>query len=86
MPEDIVERLTDWTSRHSNVTPLDGTDRDSPTFGDLRALLSALKEREERLARYSKPPKVYFTASIGTTELTLIVAGLLAWWLVGALA
>ena len=51
MPEDIVERLTDWTSRHSNVTPLDGTDRDSPTFGDLRALLSALKEREEALER-----------------------------------
>lgn len=35
-------RLGNWASQHSNVTPLDGTDRNSPTFGDLRAVLGAL--------------------------------------------
>lgn len=38
--------LGNWASQHSNVTPLDGTDRDSPTFGDLRAVLKALAAKE----------------------------------------
>jgi hypothetical protein len=37
-----IERLVAWAKQHSNVTPLDGTDRDSPTFGDLRAAIRAL--------------------------------------------
>jgi hypothetical protein len=46
-PADVVERLRQWASQHSNVTPLDGTDRHSPTFGDLRALLSAMGVSDE---------------------------------------
>lgn len=34
------ERLQKWAGQHSDVTPLDGTDRNSPTFGDLRTLLA----------------------------------------------
>lgn len=44
------ERLKKWASQHSNVTPLDGTDRNSPTFGDLRLVL-AQAERAVDLQR-----------------------------------
>lgn len=40
--DEVVARLSQWARQHSDVTPLDGTDRDSPTFGDLRYLLSRL--------------------------------------------
>lgn len=44
--------LLEWASQHSNVTPLDGTDRDSPTFGDLRAALAALPSPERGPMRW----------------------------------
>lgn len=42
--EHAIERLTTWASQHSDVAPLDSTDRNSPTFGDLRELLRLAKQ------------------------------------------
>lgn len=48
--------LLEWASQHSNVTPLDGTDRDSPTFGDLRAALAALPSPEREWQPIERAP------------------------------
>lgn len=50
-----VERLTAWASQHSNVTPLDGTDRNSPTFGDLRTLLTLARQSVVQQSDASPP-------------------------------
>lgn len=46
-PVGPIEELLEWASQHSNVTPLDGTDRNSPTFGTLRdALRSRVRPKQ----------------------------------------
>lgn len=45
--EEARARLEKWCDAlHSDVTPLDGTDRDSPTFGDLRAVFRQAGPRD----------------------------------------
>jgi hypothetical protein len=53
-----LARLVEWSKLHSNVTPLDGTDRDSPTFGELRAALSRISELESALRPFAEKPTI----------------------------
>lgn len=58
MIDPLVARLQAWASNHSDVTPLDGTDRDSPTFGALRAILNSVPahaKTDEMVPSFSPP-------------------------------
>ena len=68
--DDPIERLSVWASQHSNVTPLDGNDRDSPTFGDLRALIALARGGDAglELAQVIKTHKVGILNGLGRRE------------------